>query len=70
MTKVNFNKPSLASLISAIELMQSGKERMFIDGCVRDEKWASDIYKANNEALKSVNYIDYNQDGLDRKSVV
>lgn len=64
MTKVNFDKPSLASLISAIELMQSGKERMFIDGCVRDEKWASDIYRANNEALKSVNYIDYNQDGF------
>lgn len=64
MTKVNFDKPSLASLISAIELMQSGKERMFIDGCVRDERWASDIYRANNEALKSVNYIDYNQDGF------
>lgn len=66
MTKVNFDKPSLASLISAIELMQSGKERMFIDGRVRDERWASDIYRANNEALKSVNYIDYNQDGFNQ----
>lgn len=61
MTKVNFDKPSLASLISAIEVMQSAKGELIVD-----EIRASNIYKANNEALKSARYADYNQDGFNQ----
>lgn len=61
MTKVNFDKPSLASLISAIEIMQSAKGDL-----IADEIRASNIYKANNEALKSASYADYNQDGFNQ----